>query len=146
MKLPAFTLPATLARVVERLPRLPPTLALVGALNLALDRALPRDSLAPLSGKRLRLKVSDAGLALDFGYTARGFRPLFDARPPHLTICASLRDYLALALREEDPDALFFDRRLVMEGETDLGLLVKNTLDAIDWDALKPQLPGLSRG
>ena len=23
-----------------------------------------------------------------------------------------------------------------MEGETDLGLLVKNTLDAIDWEAL----------
>lgn len=33
-------------------------------------------------------------------------------------------------------DTLFFSRRLLMEGETDLGLLVKNTLDAIDWDAL----------
>ena len=29
-----------------------------------------------------------------------------------------------------------------MEGDTDLGLLVKNTLDAVDWDALKDKLTG----
>lgn len=32
-----------------------------------------------------------------------------------------------------------------MEGETDLGLLVKNTLDAVDWDALTARLPGVFR-
>lgn len=34
MKLPAFTLPKPIASVGARLPQLPPTLALVGALNL----------------------------------------------------------------------------------------------------------------
>ncbi|MBL8453109.1 MAG: sterol-binding protein, partial [Zoogloea sp.] len=53
MKIPAFTLPAPLARLGARLPQLPPTLALVGGLNLALDRVLPRDTLEPLTGKRL---------------------------------------------------------------------------------------------
>jgi hypothetical protein len=33
---------------------------------------------------------------------------------------------------QEDPDTLFFSRRLAMEGDTELGLLIKNTLDAID--------------
>ena len=145
MKIPAFTLPVTLARVGARLPQLPPTLALVGGLNLALDRILPREPLEPVTGKRLLLKVSDAGLALRFTLTPRGFRPLFDSRQPDLTISATTRDYLALALREEDPDTLFFSRRLLMEGETDLGLLVKNTLDAVDWDALTTRLPGLLR-
>jgi predicted lipid carrier protein YhbT len=56
---------------------------------------------------------------------------------PDLTLSAKARDYLALALREEDADTLFFGRRLRMEGDTDLGLLVKNTLDAVDWDALQ---------
>ena len=140
MKIPAFTLPVTLARVGARLPQLPPTLALVGGLNLALDRILPREPLEPLTGKRLLLKVTDAGLALRFTLTPRGFRPLFDSRQPDLTISATTRDYLALALREEDPDTLFFSRRLLMEGETDLGLLVKNTLDAVDWDSLKARL------
>lgn len=145
MKIPAFTLPVTLARVGARLPQLPPTLALVGGLNLALDRILPREPLEPVTGKRLLLKVTDAGLALRFTLTPRGFRPLFDARQPDLTISATTRDYLALALREEDPDTLFFSRRLLMEGETDLGLLVKNTLDAVDWDALTTRLPGMLR-
>lgn len=145
MKIPAFTLPVTLARVGARLPQLPPTLALVGGLNLALDRILPREPLEPLTGKRLLLRVTDAGLALRFTLTPRGFRPLFDARTPDLTISATTRDYLALALREEDPDTLFFSRRLLMEGETDLGLLVKNTLDAVDWDALTARLPAALR-
>ncbi|GEC96250.1 MAG: hypothetical protein RLZZ220_1028 [Pseudomonadota bacterium] len=145
MKIPAFTLPGPFARVGARLPQLPPTLALVGGLNLALDRILPREPLEPLTGKRLLLKVTDAGLALRFTLTPRGFRPLFDSRQPDLTISATTRDYLALALREEDPDTLFFSRRLLMEGETDLGLLVKNTLDAVDWDALTTRLPGMLR-
>jgi predicted lipid carrier protein YhbT len=145
MKIPAFTLPAPLARLGARLPQLPPTLALVAGLNLALDRLLPRDALEPLTGKRVLLKVTDAGLALRFTLTPRGFRPLFDPRQADLTISATTRDYLALALREEDPDTLFFSRRLLMEGETDLGLLVKNTLDAVDWDALSSRMPGLLR-
>ena len=143
MKIPAFTLPGPFARVGARLPQLPPTLALIGGLNLALGRILPREPLEPLTGKRLLLKVTDAGLALRFTLTPRGFRPLFDPRQPDLTISATTRDYLALALREEDPDTLFFSRRLLMEGETDLGLLVKNTLDAVDWDALQAKLAAL---
>ena len=145
MKIPAFTLPGPFARVGARLPQLPPTLALVGGLNLALGRILPREPLEPLTGKRLLLKVTDAGLALRFTLTPRGFRPLFDPRQADLTISATTRDYLALALREEDPDTLFFSRRLLMEGETDLGLLVKNTLDAVDWDALTARLPAALR-
>jgi len=143
MKIPAFTLPTPLARLGARLPQLPPTLALVAGLNLALDRVLPRDTLEPLTGKRLLLKVTDAGMALRFTLTPRGFRPLLDGRAPDLTISATTRDYLALALREEDPDTLFFSRRLLMEGETDLGLLVKNTLDAVDWDSVSTRLAAL---
>ena len=140
LKIPAFTLPAPGARLGARLPQLPPTLALLGGLNLALDRVLPRDTLEPLTGKRLLLKVTDAGMALRFTLTPRGFRPLLDGRAPDLTISATTRDYLALALalREEDPDTLFFSRRLLMEGDTDLGLLVKNTLDGIELPRLDP--------
>ena len=39
---------------------------------------------------------------------------------------------MLLARRQEDPDTLFFSRRLSMEGDTELGLLVKNTIDAIE--------------
>lgn len=131
-KLPDFTLPAPLARLGGRLPQLPPTLALVTALNLALGRLIPREPLEMLVGKRFCIRVTDAGMTLRFGYGARGFRPLFDAARADLTISARARDFIALLAREEDPDTLFFNRRLLMEGDTDLGLLVKNTLDGVD--------------
>lgn len=136
MKLPDFTLPEQLARIAERLPQQPPALALVAALNLALGRLIPREPLAPLLGKRLKIRVKDAGLTMSFTLGERGFRPAFDAAPPDLTISARARDFLALALREEDPDTLFFSRRLLMEGDTELGLLVKNTLDAVELPTL----------
>ena len=132
MKIPAFVIPKPLGRAVARLPQLPPTLALVTALNLALGRILPRDRLEPLTGKRLLIAVTDAGLSLGFSLTPRGFVPTPDRNQPDLKISASTRDFLALVLREEDPDTLFFSRRLLMEGDTDLGLLVKNTLDAVE--------------
>lgn len=132
-RIPQFTLPRIVGAVHERLPQLPPTLGLTTALNLALDRILPRDTLAPLTGKLVCLRVTDAGLTLRFTLTEKGFRPAVSSARPDLMISAKARDFIALALREEDPDTLFFSRRLVMEGDTDLGLLVKNTLDAIDW-------------
>lgn len=136
IRIPAFTVPVALARIVAHLPQQPPTLALTSALNTALGRILPRDTLAPLAGRHLRLRVTDAGLSLDFSLGARGFERVSARGKPDLVLAACARDYLALALREEDADTLFFSRRLIMEGDTELGLLVKNTLDAVDWDAL----------
>lgn len=136
VKIPDFTIPKALARVAEKLPQQPPALLLVAALNLALGRLIPKEPLEPLIGKRLKIRVTDAGISLRFSLTEKGFRPTFDAAAPDLTISARARDFLALALREEDPDTLFFSRRLLMEGDTELGLLVKNTLDAVEMPTL----------
>ena len=137
-RLPDFTLPAPVARLGAKLPQLPPTLALVTTLNLALGRMIPREPLEPLIGKRFAIRVLDAGLHLRFAYSARGFRPIFDTDKPDLTISAKSRDFIALMAREEDPDTLFFSRRLLMEGDTDLGLLVKNTLDGVELPNFDP--------
>jgi predicted lipid carrier protein YhbT len=89
-----------------------------------------RHSLEPLRGKVLRLEL--AGLPFGPQFTLAG-----DCLVPvpfgaaDVTIRAGLRDYLALALRREDPDSLFFSRRLVIEGDTALGLVVKNALDSL---------------
>jgi predicted lipid carrier protein YhbT len=142
--LPDFTLPAIFSRIGSRLPQLPPALALTVALNLALGRWLPREPLAPLVGKRFALRVTDAGLTLRFALEERGFRPSSDMRVADLTISARTRDFLALVTQEEDADSLFFNRRLLMEGDTELGLLVKNTLDGLELPSMswRRMLPG----
>jgi len=89
---------------------------------------------------RLRAAYGDAPVRLR--WRRSGLRPGERYRKTDLAIKAGVADYLALALRREDPDTLFFKRRLVMTGDTDLGLVVKNALDAIDWSRLPWPLRG----
>ena len=65
-------------------------------------------------------------------------------KTPDLTISASAYDFIMLGTRKEDPDTLFFSRRLVVEGDTELGLIAKNTLDAVEMPklALSQLMPG----
>jgi predicted lipid carrier protein YhbT len=44
------------------------------------------------------------------------------------------REFILLASRSEDPDTLFFQRRLIIEGDTELGLYIKNAIDGTDFD------------
>ncbi|MBK6981930.1 MAG: SCP2 sterol-binding domain-containing protein [Betaproteobacteria bacterium] len=76
--------------------------------------------------------VEDAGVELLFRVRGRRFVPVAKAEEPVLRFRAVAWDYAALAAREADPDTLFFNRRLVVEGDTEIALLVKNTLDTID--------------
>ncbi len=45
-----------------------------------------------------------------------------------------------IAAHKPDPDTLFFQRRLVIEGDTELGLYVKNLMDAIELEQMPKAL------
>lgn len=127
-----YRLPKPLAKMLSLLPAYPGSVLFVTALNLALRAKLPADVQQSLLGKKLRIRVSDACIAFDFQWGSAGFSACRPAADADLTISASAHDFLLLARRQEDPDTLFFSRRLSTEGDTELGLLVKNTLDAIE--------------
>lgn len=134
MSIPDITLPAPLGKLARKLPQRPLSMALVAALNLAGRRGiLPADSLEQLEERTFVVESSDAGLTASF--TVRNGQFVAIARPdtPDLHFTARACDFARLALREEDPDTLFFNRKLDIEGDTELGLIVKNMLDAIDW-------------
>lgn len=128
--------PPALAACLARLPPLPGSWMLARVLNGAMAPRLPADVRQALEGKHLRLRVSDAGLAFDIGWRGAAFAALPAHGAPDLTISAGLHELWLLARREEDPDSLFFARRLKLEGDTELGLLFKNTCDAFDFGAL----------
>ncbi len=132
MKDARFVIPPALAWIVSRLPQTPPAAVLAFALDRLLFPRLPLPELDALLEQPLRIEVSDLGLRLALTLTRRGFRPLPAHVAPRLTLRATTRDFLALLRREEDADTLFFQRRLALSGDTELGLLVKNTLDAIE--------------
>lgn len=125
-------LPPALAALLGRLPPYPGSILFSAALNIALRPHLPADVRASLQGRGMRITVTDARVAFDFTWQATRFCALPRGAQTDLEIAASARDFVALARREEDPDTLFFSRRLAMSGDTELGLLVKNTLDAME--------------
>ena len=134
-----LALPSPLANMVARLPVAPPSLVFSMVANRLLWPALETLDWHALAGRRYAICVKDTGLSVRFTVTPRGFAP--DSGAPDLTISATAQDLLLLLGRREDPDTLFFSRRLVSEGDTELGLIVKNLLDALDSESVFKQLP-----
>lgn len=140
----AFTFPRQLGQLIERLPTWPPSFVLTRILNLALRQVIRRHDLQALYGKRASIHVTDAGLHLHFTVLSSGFSAATGNVKSDLVISATAYDFYLLAMRKEDPDTLFFNRRLVVEGDTELGLVAKNSLDAFEFPMLefKRLLPG----
>lgn len=91
------------------------------------------DRLKDLEGKRLCIHVTDIPLTLSFTIN---HSQLFRSRSDHWNarISGEFADFWLLATRAEDPDTLFFNRRLNIEGSTEVSLTIKNLLDALDFD------------
>jgi len=133
-----------LTAALEQLPQWPPSAALALALNRSLGRVLPRGVIEPLLGRSVQLRVRDAGITLTVRYLEGRF-VAGDARSEvDVTIEADLATFAALALRQEDPDTMFFDRRLQFTGDTELGLVVKNALNAISLPAMTTALRAIA--
>ena len=136
--IPKFRLPSFVASLGQRLPQWPHVLVLVAGLNAAHKmKLLPEDELDLLEGKLFRIRVIDTGGEASYTYRDGMFRPVFRLdREPDLAFAANLSAFLQLLARQEDPDTLFFNRELEITGDTELGLVVKNMLDAVDWPSL----------
>ena len=141
LTIPRFTLPAFVATVGNKLPQWPHALALTAGLNAVVKmKLLAEDSLNLLEGRTFLIDVLDTGGRAAFTFRNGLFRPLFSTpETPDLAFRANLSAFLQLAARQEDPDTLFFNRELSIEGDTELGLIVKNMLDAMEW----PSFPGM---
>ncbi|MCM8595195.1 SCP2 domain-containing protein [Accumulibacter sp.] len=140
--IPPFRLPEIVSVIGVHLPQWPHSLVLVAALNAAAKLGLlPEDALARLEDRTFVVEVLDAGALACFRCQRGVFRPLLACpTTADLRFQANLAAFLQLLARQEDPDTLFFRRELSIVGDTELGLVVKNMLDAIEWPSL-PTLP-----
>lgn len=136
--LPAF--PAPLAKLIGHLPSRPPSFAFTTAANALAWRALRELDWSIARGKRFHVRVRDLGLSLHFSVTDQGFHAIAGGACD-VSLTATAADFARLALRLEDPDTLFFNRRLIIEGDTDLGLAVKNLLDGVELETAMTALP-----
>ncbi|QOR37184.1 sterol-binding protein [Billgrantia diversa] len=127
-RLPRPPAPIRLIRAID--PRVPLTLKrqlIEPLLNRTFAEPLAEGEFDALEGRRISLHVEDLGMILTLTLEEERFR--LSSEAGEATIRGGWREFLCLATRREDPDALFFQRRLVIEGDTELGLMVKNLLD-----------------
>ncbi len=129
-----FIFPAFIGEVISRVPSYPGSLLFASAVNLVLKDHITEELQTMLTGKLLRISVTDMSLHFNFLWTSGGFVAGLHVDQPDLIISASAHDFILLASRKEDPDTLFFSRRLIMEGDTELGVMLKNTIDSLDLD------------
>jgi predicted lipid carrier protein YhbT len=131
-------LPSFVRRIASRLPVFPPSWIAARALALAAPRVVGCDALATVDGLAFRIAVRDAGLAIAFRLRLPRFVPLDPSERVDVSFTADAVDYLRIATREADPDTLFFERRLAIEGDTEAGLRLKNLLDSVELPQLLP--------
>jgi predicted lipid carrier protein YhbT len=110
------------------------------ALNQAFREPLQHGELEFLEGSRIRIKVADLNVDWLIEVGGDRFKAVDRGLTEDVCIHGDSLDFVLLATRQADPDTLFFQRRIRVEGDTELGLGIKNTMDAMDWDDLPPPL------
>jgi len=126
------SVPSPVRHLLAALPQFPHSLAMSAFLTVFLRDLFGARDAERVRGKVICLHVRDAGIRIKLRIEAHGYVPARDSIEPDATITAGSREFVLLALRKEDPDTLFFDRRLSIEGDTELGLIVKNALDRVN--------------
>jgi predicted lipid carrier protein YhbT len=105
-------------------------------VDAVLTEQLADGSLDNLDGRRVGVEVTDLGLRWVVALRDRRARVLESGAKAEATVRGSATDLLLLASRHEDADTLFFQRRLQLTGDVELGLTVRNMLDQLPWESL----------
>ncbi len=105
-------------------------------LPQAFAEALEDGDMDFLNQHFIEIHIHDLYYKLTLTVTDKKLRMVKPGSKPDVIIGGNLNEFIRLAARKEDPDTLFFQRRLTLEGDTELGLEVKNLIDSIDMTSL----------
>lgn len=88
-----------------------------------------------VEGKSLCISITDVNCCFHYLFFSGSLVSVPTCKAD-VTISGTCDAFWKLGTRQEDADTLFFKRKLVIEGETETGLHIKNLLDSLefDWD------------
>lgn len=128
--------PSRLSPLLRLLPQSTQQHLLERALRRVLGSSLQSGDLDFLQQRCIAIEVSDLDLRWVISIQDGALRAMPRDRDAEATVRGSLTDLLCLAGRLEDADTLFFQRRLDMTGDTELGLSARNLLERLPWEDL----------
>lgn len=126
--------PTLLAPIARRIPARLQRRLLERAVASALAAPIAAGTLDFMQGRRIGIEVTDLGLCWTVELRNGRLQAVDDA--PEASVRGTATDLLLLAARLEDADTLFFQRRLVLTGDTELGLTARNVLDRLPWESV----------
>lgn len=131
-------LPSILKPALKLVPEKIQSAMLLKLLNTIFNEAIADGDFEFLQKKWLRIAITDLDLNWWLSIESNKLIMASKKLPPKedVSFMATGDDLLLIAARKQDPDTLFFQRRLKIEGDTELGLEVKNLIDAIDIEQL----------
>ncbi|UTZ22586.1 ubiquinone anaerobic biosynthesis accessory factor UbiT [Vibrio campbellii] len=121
---------------VQLLPQTVQKKALLEGLKMVFKEALEDGDFEFLEDKWLKVAIKDLNLAWYISYQDEKLVVAEKPVQEDVSFSGNLNDLVLIAGRKEDPDTLFFQRRLSIEGDTELGLEVKNLMDSVDLEQL----------
>lgn len=124
--------PGRWAALTRRVPVRWQQRVLAAAMARVLGAALADGRLDFLRDRALGIDVLDLDLHWVIG--VRDGTLCHVASDPEASVRGNATDLLLLASRLEDADTLFFQRRLMLTGDTELGLTARNLLEGLRWD------------
>ena len=137
--LPTLPLPERLKKPAMELLGLPIKLLPTFMVNTPLTRAINHLFRLPISesdfdflqDRCLKIHITDLDLSFYISFDGQQLMAT-SARHFDVEFQGDSKAFLRLASRQEDPDTLFFQRSLMIEGDTELGLGIKNLLDSLE--------------
>ena len=96
--------------------------AMEKALALSFAEAIEEGDLDFLEQRWLKLNVSDLAASWYITFDEEKLKVQANAPQVDVSFSGELNDFVLMMGRQEDPDTLFFQRRLKIEGDTELGL------------------------
>ncbi len=124
--------PAPLIRRADRhTPFLLKQLATESILNRMFAEAINEGEFDDFEGRTIRLEFHGGHPGITLGFWQGRLRAVDG--DGEAVIRGGWAAFYQLANRKLDPDQLFFQRKLVIEGNTELGLGIKNLLDSLNW-------------
>lgn len=127
--------PEQLCLVATRMPQQLNRMMVQKLLNNAFAEQISDGDFEFLEGRLLQVEIIDAHLfiGLSYGHNKISCKH-FNQHPCSSDVTLSVDTLSAITLiqQEVDPDTLFFQRKLKINGDTELAHHVKNTIDTLD--------------
>ena len=128
-------LPLLLVRNSSRIPFAIRRLLAEKIFKTVFKEAMQEGDFDFLNGKTIKIEIKDANINWYFSKQDKKITIEKYAKES-ASISGNLKEFILLSARREDPDTLFFQRRLMIQGDTEVGLQMKNLLDTLDPECL----------